>query len=79
MVIHRKAFHATRARGRNRAILAEELIHFYDLVEPFAFAVISPPIDNQQTLAPNVELSWPVQQDSPAMSVFRFRRRKTPR
>ena len=49
-------------RGRNRAILAEELIHFYDLVEPFAFALISPSIDNQQPLAPNLELSWPLQQ-----------------
>jgi hypothetical protein len=42
VVIHRKAFHGPRAAGgRERSWLKNSFI-FCDLVEPFAFALISP-------------------------------------
>ena len=60
VVTLRKAFHGPRAAGGTEPSWLKNSSIFCDWVEPFAFALISPPIDNQQTLAPNVELSWPL-------------------
>jgi hypothetical protein len=43
VVIHRKAFHAARAAGGTEPSWLKNSSIFCDLVEPFAFALISPP------------------------------------
>ena len=58
VVTQGKALHAASGAGGTEPSWLKNSSIFCDLVEPFAFA-ISPPTDNQRTVAPNVGLSWP--------------------